>query len=169
MRPHAAIIIPVLLLLGPLTFGFIEENLEIYIFALGIAATLCGSGLGRDLILKTAREPIPIAAAVVVAGIVFSLCRERLDRIFTRLRPRFSRMALTAAAVFLLAVVSSLITAIIAAVVLIELVGLLQLGGARKNARIRLRLFRDWSRRGSNACRRATLRTCGELAEAPVL
>jgi predicted cation transporter len=79
------------------------------------------------LALKATEEPIMITLAVVVAGIVFGLVRERLDGLFAGLRRRITRPFLTAISVLALGVLSGIITAIVAALVLVEMVGLLHL------------------------------------------
>jgi len=129
MNAGPAIIILILLLIGTLAAGFIEQNLEAYIFALGIVATLIGPGFERGLVLRAARAPVLITIAVVVAGVLFGLLRERLDGYFDVLRERIARPVLTAASIFVLAMLSSIITVIIAALVLVEVIGLLRLGG----------------------------------------
>ena len=55
-----------------------------------------------------------------------------LDRVFERLRHRLSRPVLTASAVFVIASISSVITAIVGALVLVEVVGLLRLAGEKR-------------------------------------
>jgi predicted cation transporter len=132
MNFPAAIIILVLLLFGPLAVHFIEENIEAYIFIIGIVATLIGSGFNSQLVLKAAEEPIMITIAVVVAGVLFGFTRERLDGLFARLRRRVGRPVLAAVSIFILAILSGVITAIIAALVLVEMVGLLRLDDQRR-------------------------------------
>ena len=129
MNVAAAIVILLLLLVGPIAIRFIERNIEAYVFLVGIFATLLGSGFDRDLVLTAAREPILITLAVVIAGILFSFFRHRLNRAFVRLRYRLSRPLLAALSTFALAVLSGVITAIIAALVLVEMVRLLHLQG----------------------------------------
>jgi len=132
MNVPAAIAILVLLLFGPLAVRFIEENIEAYIFLLGIAATLLGSGFTFDLVRDATREPILITAAVVAAGILFSFTRESMDRGFARLRRKMNRPILAGLSVFTLALLSSIITAIIAGLVLVEVIGLLHLQGQQR-------------------------------------
>ncbi|MBV8138777.1 MAG: DUF1646 family protein [Deltaproteobacteria bacterium] len=129
MNVPAAIVILLLLLSGPVAIRFIEQNLEVYVFIIGIVATLLGSGFDRHLVLKAGEEPILITLAVVIAGILFSLSRLRLDRAFLRLRRRVSRPLLAALATFVLGVLAGIITAIVAALVLVEIVRLLHLQG----------------------------------------
>ena len=129
MNVPAAIVILLLLLIGPIAIHFVEQNIEVYVFIVGIVATLLGSGFDRHLVLKAGEEPILITLAVVIAGILFSFSRLRLDRAFVRLRRRVSRPLLASLATFVLAVLAGIITAIVAALVLVEIVRLLHLQG----------------------------------------
>jgi predicted cation transporter len=129
MNVPAAIVILLLLLIGPIAIRFIEQNIEVYVFIIGIVATLMGSGFDWRLVLRAGKEPILITLAVVIAGILFSFARRRLDRAFARLRRRIRRPLLAALSTFVLAVLSGIITAIVAALVLVEMVRLLNLQG----------------------------------------
>src|SRR5262249_49889029 len=129
MNVPAAIVILLLLLIGPLAVHFIEQNIEVYVFVIGIFATLMGSGFDRQLVLKAGEEPILITLAVVIAGILFSFSRHRLDLALVRLRRRVSRPLLAALATFVLAVLAGIITAIVAAPVLVGVVRFLHLQG----------------------------------------
>jgi len=129
MNVPAGIVILLLLLIGPLAIHFIEQNIEVYVFIIGIVATLIGPGFDRHLVLKASEEPILITLAVIIAGILFSFARHRLDRAFVRLRRRISRPLLAALATFVLGVLAGIITAIVAALVLVEIVKLLHLKG----------------------------------------
>jgi predicted cation transporter len=124
----AAIFILFLLLFGPIAIEIIERNIELYFLALGIIAVALGGGFDRQLIEHALTEPIAITIAVVAASLVFGATREHLDRLFARLRRRMPRPVLAAGAVFVLGALSSVITAIVAALVLVETVGLLHLG-----------------------------------------
>jgi len=132
MNPPAAIVVLLLMLFGPLAVHWIERNIEIYILAMGVAATLLAGGFERRIVEHALSEPIMITIAVIVAAIAFGYSREYLDRIFARLRRRMRRPILAAASIFALAMASSVITAIVAALVLVEIVGLLHLAGAAR-------------------------------------
>ena len=129
MNVPAAIVVLLLLLIGPIAIRFIEQNIEVYVFVIGIVATLIGSGFDRETVLRAGEEPILITLAVVIAGILFSFSRHRLDRAFVRLRRHISRPLLAALSTFVLGVLSGIITAIVAALVLVEMVRLLHLEG----------------------------------------
>jgi predicted cation transporter len=132
MNHTSAFVILALLLFGPLAVTKIEHNIELYCFALGVLATLLGAGFTRELILEALHEPVAISVAVVVAALLFGWLRPGFDRVFERLRLRVSRPVLTAASVFVIASVSSVITAIVGALVLVEVVGLLHLAGEKR-------------------------------------
>jgi predicted cation transporter len=127
MNHASAAVILVLLLFGPLAIAKIEHNIELYCLALGVLATMLGTGFTRELISEALHEPVAISVAVIVAALLFGWTRRRLDRVFNRLRARVSRPVLTAAAIFAIASISSVITAIVAALVLVEVIGLLHL------------------------------------------
>lgn len=127
MNHLSAILILVLLLAGPLAVTWIEHNIEVYIFGLGIVATLIGPGFTLALVQDALHEPIAISVAVMVAALLFGAARPTLDKVFVRMRTRFSRPVLTAISFFLIAALASVITAIVAALVLVEVVGLLHL------------------------------------------
>ncbi|MFZ0888971.1 MAG: DUF1646 family protein [Candidatus Binataceae bacterium] len=121
------LVIILILLVGPIASRPIERNIEIYFFILGVGSTALGGGFDRRLVERAVLEPIPITIAVIVAGVVFALLRGGLDRMFERMRAAMRREVLVALAVFVVALLSSLITAIIAALALVEVVGMLRL------------------------------------------
>jgi predicted cation transporter len=122
----AAVVILLALLIGPLILHPIERNFEPYCFLVGVVAVSFGRQWSAALIAHAAAEPLMITAAVIVAGLVFGRIRDRLDRTFVRMRRRLSRFTLTAAAVFAIAILASVITAIVAALLLVEAVRLMR-------------------------------------------
>lgn len=129
MNPAAAIVVLCLMLFGPLLIHQIESNIEVYILGIGIVATLMAGGFERGVVAHALEEPILISVAVVAAGVAFSYLREYLDGIFAAYRRRIRRSVLVGVSIFVLAMLSSVITAIVAALVLVEIVGLLHLEG----------------------------------------
>jgi predicted cation transporter len=125
MNHASAVVILALLLFGPLAVTKIEHNIELYCLALGVLATILGTGFTRELVLDALHEPIAISIAVIVAALLFGWTRPSLDRGFRHLRRRVSRPVLTAASIFVIASISSIITAIVGALVLIEVIDLL--------------------------------------------
>src|SRR5271166_4360653 len=132
MNHTSAVVILALLLFGPLAVSMIEHNIELYCLALGVLATMLGTGFTRQLILEALHEPVAISIAVMVAALVFGWSRPELDRGFRHLRRRVSRPVLTAVSIFVIASISSIITAIVGALVLIEVIGLLHFPGDKR-------------------------------------
>jgi predicted cation transporter len=132
MNHVSAVVILALLLFGPLAITAIEHNIELYCLALGVLATLIGTGFTHDLILEALHEPVAISLAVIVASLLFGWARPRLELGFRRLQSRVSRAVLTGASIFLIASISSIITAIVGALVLVEVIGLLHFASDRR-------------------------------------
>ena len=80
MNHVSAVVILALLLFGPLAVTAIEHNIEIYCLALGVLATLLGTGFTRELILEALHEPVAISIAVIVAALLFGWTRPGLER-----------------------------------------------------------------------------------------
>jgi predicted cation transporter len=127
MNLPAAIVVMLCLLSGPLAVHWIERNIEIFIVAIGILATILAGGANAGLVREALSAPIMITVAVIAAAILFRETREALDRGFARMRARIPRAVLSAITIFVLAMLSSVITAIVAALVLVEIVGLLHI------------------------------------------
>ncbi len=127
MNQTAAVIVLLLLLIGPLTIRPIEHNIEIFILGVGIIATILSGGPRPEVIQTALLEPVPITIVVIIASLIFRAAANRLDAIFASLRERTRRATLAATSIFIVALLSSLITAIVAALVLVEIAGLLRL------------------------------------------
>lgn len=135
MHPAVALALIALLLVGPIASHFVERNIEAFFLAIGAAAITLARAWDWPLVRHAAVVPIGITLAVIVAGVVFDFTRGAMDRAMTRLRARVARPLLCAAAVFLIALLASVITAIVAALVLVEMVGLMRM---EASARIRV-------------------------------
>ncbi|HYB89775.1 MAG TPA: DUF1646 family protein [Candidatus Binataceae bacterium] len=127
MSLPAAIGILILLLIGPIAVHRIERYVDLYILAVGIVATLLGGGFDLPLVKDALGEPVAITIAVIVAGILFSFMRGPIDRFFSAIREKTNRRVLAALSVFIVGLSSSVITAIIAALLLVEVSALLRL------------------------------------------
>src|SRR5260370_12948054 len=133
MNSLEAAAILIVLLFAPVILAPVERNLEACFFLLGIIAVTLGGLWGWQLARHAATEPIPITIAVIVAGSLFGLTRERLDRGFVRMRAAMPRSLLTALTILTIGILSSVITAIIAALLLVEMAGLLRLGQDKRD------------------------------------
>jgi predicted cation transporter len=120
------------LLTGPLIFAPLEHNLEPYCFALGIVAVTLGREWEWHLLRKAVLDPMPITLTVIAAGLVFGAARPLLDRGFAAMRHALPRPLLAALTVLAIGLLSSVITAVVAALVLVEAVSLMGLGPAER-------------------------------------
>jgi predicted cation transporter len=123
------------LLIGPVVSRAIEEQIEIFFLAVAVLAMTFAGTWRWEAVRHAILEPVWITLAVIVAGVAFDQLRGLMDRAMVRVRARVAGRLLCAGAVFLIALLSSVITAIVAALVLVEIVGLLRL-----DARARLRV-----------------------------
>lgn len=121
------IVILLLVLFLPFTVKIVEHNLEIFLFIMGIAAVLISGVFSTELLIHALEDPIMITIAVLVAGLLFKWLAGPLEKgvmATVRVMPVRLFLALT---VILLGFLSSVITAMIAALVLVEIVSVLRL------------------------------------------
>ena len=117
-----------LLLIGPAVSRLVEEQIEAFFLVIGLLAMTLAGAWRWEVARHALAEPVWITLAVIVAGVAFDQLRESMDRAMALVRARVARPLLCGGAVFLIALLSSVITAIVAALVLVETIGLLRLG-----------------------------------------
>ena len=114
-----------LVLVLPLTVRKVEENLEAFLFVCGAVAVSVTNMWNWELIKTALQDPIKITLAVLVAGLLFKQFHRTLQRVTTKTVSVIGLRAALAAIVLLLGLTSSVITAIIAALILSEIIPLL--------------------------------------------
>jgi predicted cation transporter len=114
-----AIIAAVLIL--PLLVKKVEEQLEIFLFVAGVIAVTVSAQWRWDLVKEALREPLSITAVVLAAGTIFKVLQRPLDRGVRKLREVLGPRVLIFLVVVFLGALSSVITAIVASLVLVEL------------------------------------------------
>ena len=120
-------IILVFVLFLPFTVPFIERNLEVFLFVMGIAAVLVSGVLDKTLLLKALEDPINITLAVIIAGLLFKWLQKPFETSIKGISRTIPYRLFLALVVIILGIVSSVITAIIAAIVLVAIVSVLEL------------------------------------------
>ncbi|MGH2404258.1 MAG: DUF1646 family protein [bacterium] len=123
----ANILILLAVLIGPFVSHKVEQNLEAFLFIMGVLSALASRVLTLHLIGEALRHPVPITVAVFISGVVFTWGRTGFARNVDHLLARMGPVALAAAAIVVLGLASSIITAIIAALVLVEFITALRL------------------------------------------
>lgn len=117
----------VLVLVLPFAVHKVEENLEAFLFVMGVSASLISGILSKELVIKALEEPLMIASAVLVAGALFYLLRERFEHFMNKVYARVPVPLVVFLMILLLGLLSSVITAIIASIILVEVIFLLPL------------------------------------------
>lgn len=119
----ADLIVLLLVLILPLVSHRVEQNLEAFLFLMGVAAALAAGVLSPHLVRDALVDPLPITAAVFISGLLFKQFRAYVGEALVRLRLILPVHLVVAILVTVLAIMSSVITVIIASLVLVELVG----------------------------------------------
>jgi len=120
-------IILAIVLLVPFSVKKIEEELEIFLFAMGIIAVTVTSQWSRGLIEESLFEPLKITLAVFVAGFLFRLLQKPIARNVNKIADAVGVKLFAFLLITGLGFLSSVITAIIAALVLVEIISSLTL------------------------------------------
>ncbi|MFZ5752971.1 MAG: DUF1646 family protein [Bacillota bacterium] len=120
-------VILLLVLVVPFVSKKVEHNLEIFLFVMGVAAAIVSGELTKELAIKALEEPIMISGAVLIAGLLFRYFQKRIADGMGKIKERFSYGVLFFCIVAVLGLASSVITAIIASLVLVEVVNALKL------------------------------------------
>ncbi len=134
-----------IVLLGPFLIKKIEHNLEVFLFSMGILAvtvnsfflkvlpstgTITGETLPNwnfNLVEKALIDPIEISLAVLFAGLIFHYGRGHIRALIQKILTRIPLKIVVFAVIVVLGLLSSVITAIIAALLLVEIISALQL------------------------------------------
>lgn len=121
------VIILILVLFLPFLVKKVEQNLEVFLFIMGVAAALISGMMNLHLIEKALVDPIQITLAVLIAGLVCKWAQGPLEKSILAMSRILSLRIFLALTVIILGLASSIITAIIAAIVLVIIVNVLPL------------------------------------------
>jgi len=128
------IIIIMLVLILPFLSKIVEHNLEYFLFIMGLAAVLVAGVLSTGLVREIMSNHLLylITGAVLIAGLLFKFLRKSVDRLITKLLRRMSLQILVVIVIVLLGLASSIITAIIASLLLVEILHCMPLSRKEK-------------------------------------
>lgn len=121
------VIILLLVLLLPFFSKTVEQNLEAFLFFMGLLSAVTSGVLNPDLINQAWREPIFITTAVLTAGLFFKWLKNPIENQILQLSKRMNQRVFLAFVIILLGLLSSIITAIVAAIVLVSIISVLNL------------------------------------------
>lgn len=123
----------VLVLILPLIFHKVEENLEAFLFVMGVLAVTISHYFSGDnvwslhLVEEALLEPIKITLAVLIAGFLFKRFRKEIAKYIVNLEGTLGPRVFGFTLVVSLGLLSSAITAIISALILVEVISAMNL------------------------------------------
>ncbi|UKL14169.1 DUF1646 family protein [Dissulfurimicrobium hydrothermale] len=122
-----------IILFLPLLVKRIEHNIELFLFVMAVAAVTSSHLVGPEpawslkLLELSLTEPIKISLATLVFGFLFRVFQETIKKRIAYLEERMGPRFFAFITIFSLGMISSVITAIIAALILCEIVSALNL------------------------------------------
>src|SRR5215472_6143295 len=117
----------VVVLIGPFLNKKIEANLEAFLFIMGVFSASWSNACSAEVIHEGFVAPINITLAVLAAGVLFHYLRRYIDHSMRRILITVPLGAIVCAGIIILGLLSSIISAIIAALLLVELITVLPL------------------------------------------
>lgn len=111
----------------PFTIHAVEKELEAFLLVLGIAAVSITGAWSWTLAAHAVKEPIAISLAVLITGLLFRRYKKQVVALIEFMETKFGLKPAIAIIIFSLSLLSSVITAIIAALVLCEVTSTLRL------------------------------------------
>lgn len=120
-------IILILVLFLPFTVRAVEQNLEVFLFIMGIAAAFISGVFDKSLLMVALVDPINITLAVLIAGLLFRWMQNPIEKSIRGMSQAMPFRLFLVLVVIVLGIVSSIITAIIAAIVLVAIVSVLRM------------------------------------------
>ncbi|MEK3854433.1 DUF1646 family protein [Cytobacillus sp. FSL H8-0458] len=124
---YLLVVIFIIVLVMPFLSEFVEKNLEMFLFVMGLSAALASGVLNSGLFVQAAKEPVKITLAVFIAGLFFKWFQANLEKSILSVSQRMPFRLFAALIVIFLGLISSVITAIIAALVLVLIISALRL------------------------------------------
>jgi predicted cation transporter len=118
------------ILLLPLFVKTIEYNLEIFLFIMGIIVVTIAGLWDIEIIKKALLSGInlkhPIVEVVFIAGVMFTVLSDKINSFTRRMENILGLKTFVFLVVFILGIISSMITVIVAALILVEIISILK-------------------------------------------
>lgn len=127
-----------LTLVLPFSVKRVEQDLEAFLFVMGMAAVSISGLWSTGLLLQALEEPLAITAAVAVVGWLFGIFRPHLRGLIAALCGKLGLGATIFIIVTVLGLGSSVFTAIVSAIMLAEVVTILKL---KRDFEVRLTVY----------------------------
>ena len=115
------------LLVWPLVSKWVENHLEIFLLLVGVAAVTITGGWSIDFIYQTFNAPVNVAFIVLVVSVIFNYYSRYIFRVLFILFRYFEPQYSFAILVFLLGITSSIFSVTVAALLLAEVLQVVNL------------------------------------------
>jgi predicted cation transporter len=134
-------LILIVVLVGPIFIKPVERNIELFFLSVGALAAIITGQFGWSLVHAAATEPIALTIAVLIFGAAARVTRPAFDKGVQRLRAVVSARWIYFTLIVALGLLSSVITAVIAALLLVEAIAMLKLDRPSETAAVVLACF----------------------------
>ena len=134
-------LILIAVLVGPIFIKPVERNIELFFLSVGTLASIVTGQFGWPLVHAAVTEPIALTIAVLVFGGLRGSPGRSFDQGVQRLRTVVSARWIYFALIMALGLLSSVITAVIAALLLVEAIAMLKLDRPSETAAVVLACF----------------------------
>ena len=114
-------------LVGPFLNKKIEANLEAFLFGMGVVSATLSSAWSAEVIHEGLIAPINITLAVLGAGVLFHYLRPYIDHAMRRVLITVPLSVIVCSGIVVLGLASSMVSAIIGALLLVEFITVLPL------------------------------------------
>ncbi|SHG33774.1 DUF1646 family protein [Ornithinibacillus halophilus] len=119
------ILILLIVLFSPFIAKPVEQNLEFFLFVMGIIAAIISGVLTKELWIKALENPINITLVVLLASLLFKWLKGHVERFITKLTQVLEMHIFLTLMIVILGLLSSIITAIVAAIILVSIISIL--------------------------------------------
>ena len=128
------IIILILTLILPFAIKKIEHNLEFFLFFMGVSSVIVSGVISEELIFGILKNHFlyMISGAVLIAGLLFKVLKNKIKNIVNGILKHISLKLFVFLMIVILGELSSIITAIIAALILVEIINVLPIERVKK-------------------------------------
>ncbi|AIS51418.1 putative cation transporter [Thermoanaerobacter kivui] len=125
----ALLVILLMILILPLANRHIEHNIEYFLFAMGVAAAFVSGVFSYDLIEHIFKNHLLylITAAVFLSGLLFEIFKDKFKKSIGTVVTHIPLKIFIFLIIIILGLTASIITAIIASIILVEIIHLLPL------------------------------------------
>lgn len=134
-------LILIVVLLGPIFVKPIERNIELFFLTVGALTAALTGQFGWPMLRAAVSDPVALTLAVLVFGIMARLFRSLVDNEIRKLRDWLPLRWLYFTLILALGLLSCVITAVVAALLLVEAMAMLKLDRPSETAAVVLACF----------------------------